>query len=235
MLKSEIQILSHSSSKIFPFIVMLLLTFSLASMVLAYKIVGVWSITITGSALVMPLRYIMGDIITELYGYYVAKRMIIYLIVCWFVFSLLTIAVIHLPSSEDQNVAAAYDLVLGKTINTVLATFIAVAIGSNINIYIVAKLKILACGKKFWLRSISSSAIGELTQYAIALPIMYYNVMSMDKIASLIIFDFLIQLGLLSIISIPANFIVFLLKKIENVDIYDNNIKFNPFKLSESQ
>ena len=64
---------------------------------------------------------------------------------------------------------------------------------------------------------------------------MYYNVMSMDKIASLIIFDFLIQLGLLSIISIPANFIVFLLKKIENVDIYDNNIKFNPFKLSESQ
>ena len=95
MLKSEIQILSHSSSKIFPFIVMLLLTFSVASMVLAYKTVGVWGITITGSALVMPLRYIMGDIITELYGYYVAKRMIIYLIVCWFVFSLLTIAVIH--------------------------------------------------------------------------------------------------------------------------------------------
>lgn len=223
---------SSKQAPIFPLIAMLYSTFSIASMVLAYKVIDFWGLMITGSALVMPFRYIIGDIIAEIYGYYVAKRMILYLIICWYVFSLTTIAIIHLPSPADLNHKEAYDLILGKTINTVTATLIAVIIGSNLNIYVVSKWKILVKGKYFWLRSIGSSAVGELTQYAIALPIVYYNMMSPKKIISLVILDFLVQLGFLIMISIPTNFIVFLIKKIENTDIYDTDIKFNPFVLS---
>lgn len=225
--------LSKNTQKIFPLIAMLYATFSIASMVLAYKVVGLWGLTVTGSALVMPFRYVTGDILAEIYGYYVAKRMILYLIICWFIFSLTTVAIIHLPSPATWNHAEAYNFVLGKTINTVTATLIAVLIGSNLNIYAISKWKILTRGKIFWLRSIGSSAIGELTQYAIGIPLMYFNVMSIEKIISLVVFDFLVQLGLLLIFSIPANFIVLLIKKIENTDVYDNVIKFNPFILSD--
>lgn len=223
---------SKDTYKVFPFLIMLYLTFSISSMVLAYKVIDIFGITITGSALMLPFRYLFGDIIAEVYGYYVAKRIIVYLIVCWFVFSLTTIAVIHLPSPVSWDYTQAFDLVLGKTINTVSATFFAVMIGSNFNIYIITKLKILARGKMFWLRGVASSVVGELIQYSIALPIVYFNIMPIKKIIPLIIFDFTTQIILLLIISLPANFILLIVKRIENIDSYDDHIRFNPFILS---
>lgn len=75
--------------KLFPLVSMAYVTFSIDSMVVAYKIINIFGVIITGSSLVMPFRYLMADIISELYGYYLAKKndmVPYYLLVYFFVY-----------------------------------------------------------------------------------------------------------------------------------------------------
>lgn len=219
------------SFKAFPIVAMIYVTFSIASMVVAFKVISVAGIILTASAFILPLRFLMGDIIAEVYGFYLAKKMLWGLVGCWYLFSLLSIAVTRLPSPDYWNHQAAYDFVLGNTIKTITATLIAIIIGSNLNIYLVTKWKRLVQGRFFWVRSFFASGIGELVQYAIALPIMYYSLLPPHKIFQLIFMDFSIQLVLIMIFSIPANMVMVLVKKIDNMDVYEKSIRFNPFRL----
>lgn len=219
--------------KLLPLLGMLYATLSLASLVLAYQVINLHGWVMTGAALVIPLRYFMGDILAEVYGFYLAKRMMWYLFICSYIFALLVLGVIHLPSPPYWQHQEAFELVLGHLVRVTTFAFIAILIGSNLNIYLVSKWKNLLKGRVFFLRSLAASGIGEVAQYSIGLPFVYFSFLPAMQIFHLVVADVTVQIIFLAVISLPASFVMSWIRYVENMNVYENDLRFNPFVLSE--
>jgi uncharacterized integral membrane protein (TIGR00697 family) len=181
----------------------------------------------------MPFWFFLGTLITETYGYEVSKRLIWMAIICQFVFTVICTILIHQPSYLAVN-QEAYLQVLGRLPRVTLASSIAIICGAFINAYALAKYKILAKGKAFWIRGIKASAIGELIFTIIAYLAEFIFVMPFNKILQLMIISFLVKLALSPILIFPTMIAARLLKKAEDIDIYDYSTNFNPFKFNHS-
>lgn len=221
--------------KLFTFLSVFLITISLTTFVLGYKVIDVHGYVFSAAALIIPFRYLLGDMIAEVYGLYAAKRIIWYMLLCGFIFSLICFSVIKLPSPDYWSQESAYNFVLGNTLYIATFATLGVLVGSMLNIFLLSKWKLLLNGKYFWLRSLGSSITGELTQYIIVLTMMYLTVFDLDRIVELIIFDYAIQIGILFLIIPFTHRFIKWLKQTEGVDVYDSNICFNPFSMSDKK
>ncbi|OGT06649.1 MAG: hypothetical protein A2103_03520 [Gammaproteobacteria bacterium GWF2_41_13] len=211
-------------------VIILYVAFALTSLPLGYKLIQFGPFIFSGAAFLVPLRSLMGDIIAEVYGYHVAKRQIINLIIAALFFAIISFAIIHLPSPSYWKHQAAFDFVLGRTIYTVPMAIAGFLIGAYINVYIVSYFRWLLKGRLFFLRSIGASISGELTQYIIVLSLLYAAVLPFDKLVKLIIFDYSLQLIFIVVVAVPASLVTTLLKRTEKIDLSGEVINFNPFK-----
>ncbi len=227
----KLDTLKNSQYKALTFLSMIYITLILAADVLIYKIVHLGSFTLTVGSLVTPFWFVMTDIIAEVYGYQVARRLIWSGIACGFLFTMICVTLIQLPSPEMWPHQPAYDQVLGKLWRVFIGSVLGVMIGAFINSYLITKWKILVKGKYFWLRSVGSSATGQLVFTAITLLYDLSGLLPFHQITQLILISFAIKLILTTLFAIPSTIIVYYLKKLENIDIYDYKTNFNPFKL----
>ncbi len=223
--------LQKSQYKALTFLSMVYITLVLAADVLIYKIAHVGSLTLTVGSLVTPFWFVMTDIIAEVYGYQIARRLIWSGIACGFLFTIICVTLINFPSPETWPYQAAYDQVLGKLVRVFIGSVAGVIIGAFTNTYLITKWKILIHGKYFWLRCIGSSAIGQLAFTIITLSWDLFNVLPFHQITQLILISFTIKLVLTALFAIPSSIFVYYLKKLEHIDIYDYKTNFNPFKL----
>lgn len=213
-------------------LVMLYLTIMLISIALVYKLVYIGGLTIASSSLILPLWYIISDVIAEVYGYKVIRQIIWFAILCEAIFIFLIFFLIQLPSPEFWGYQNSFNNVFGKLPRVFLGSFLGIMLGNFMNVYILSKWKMLLKGKYFWLRSLGSSAIGEAIFTMVTIMFDYLHVFPLGKIIQMIALSYTIKM-IGSIISIvPASFITPYIKKIENVDVYDHRTNFNPFKLS---
>ncbi|MGQ3892026.1 queuosine precursor transporter [Legionella sp. CNM-4043-24] len=217
--------------KALTFLSMIYITLILAADVLIYKLAHVGSLTLTVGSLVTPFWFVMTDIIAEVYGYQIARRLIWSGIACGFLFTMICVTLIQFPSPETWPYQPAYDQVLGKLVRVFIGSLAGVIIGAFANTYLITKWKILVHGKYFWLRTIGSSAIGQLAFTIITLTYDLFGVLPLHQIAQLIFISFTIKLILTALFAIPSSIFVYYLKKLENIDIYDYKTNFNPFKL----
>jgi len=208
---------------------MIYLTCELASLVLSYKIVSTKLFFGAAASFIFPITYTWNDIITEVYGYNAAKRLIWLVFVCDYLFVFLLYFSIKAPSPTVYQ-QTAYILVLGSLWRSVTGEMIGVLTGAFINSYIISKWKILTKGKHFWLRSIFSSVAGELIMLFISVPIALFGRINTEEIFTLIIYAYSYKVIFAIIISGPANVIASAIKKSEGVDGYDYNVSYNPFK-----
>ena len=109
---------------------------------------------------------------------------------------------------------------------------VAVILGSFINIYIIAKWKILILGRSFWLRSIGSSAIGQFLFTFVAMVFDLFYVIPLHDLIELIIVAYMVKLIFTPLVAIPSNWLAEYLKKLEGIDIYDTETDFTIFKLA---
>jgi uncharacterized integral membrane protein (TIGR00697 family) len=218
--------------KAFSLLAMIYITVILAADVLIYKIATCGSITITVGSLVTPFWFIITDIIAEVYGYQLTRRLIWSGIACSALFTLVCSTLIQFPSPSFWHYQAAYDQVLGKLPRVLLGYIAGVIIGGFANTYLITKWKILTRGKYFWLRSIGSSGAGQLTFTVVTICLDLIGVMPFEKVIQLITISFTIKLIVTTLVALPSTFFVKYLKKLENIDVYDYNTDFNPFKLS---
>ncbi len=193
----------------------LLLTVCLSSVVLAYKITEIHGVIISTVAFIIPFRYMLSDIIAEIYGLSIAKKIIWLMVISGFIFSLICVASIKLPSPAFWAHQSAYEFVLGQTFRVTFSAGFGVIVGSMLNVYLLSKWKVLLKGKYFLFRSFGASVIGELTQYIFTLTILFFTVFSYKKIFDLIVADYGTQFILLLIISPFAQLVIFLVKYIE--------------------
>ena len=201
----------------------------LISNIASTKIVYFWGLSLDGGTLLFPLCYIFDDILTEVYGYKKARRVIWLGFSCALVMALLFMIIGKLPASADWGNQSAYDLILGSTPRIILASLVAYLFGTFSNSFILAKIKIATKGKKLWMRTIGSTVVGELLDSSIFILIAFLGVLPSSLLFALIVSNYLFKTAI-EVLFTPLTYkIVNFLKKKEDEDYFDNNTNFNPF------
>jgi queuosine precursor transporter len=193
---------------------------------------GFWKPIFDGGTFLFPITYIFGDVLTEVYGYKNARRVI------WFglamsVFSSLVFALVGvLPTHESSFTKGAFELVLGFVPQIVLASAVAFFVGEFLNSFVLAKLKVRTKGKFFAARAIGSTLVGQAADTIIFSVLAFgvgANAMPSEVLYSIILSNYLYKVGLEVALTPLTTAVVGFLKRAEGVDSFDTHTNFNPF------
>lgn len=201
----------------------------LLSNIIAGKLILVWKWAMPAGVIIFPITYIFGDILTEVYGF-VKARLVIWTGFVMNVFMVLVFwAVIALPHPVFWEAQEAYKLVLGNTPRLVLASLIAYLFGEFVNSVILSRLKIATKGRWLWIRTISSTIVGEGLDSTIFIVIAFGLTMPWPVIFSMVLAQWIFKAAYETAVTPLTYLIVGWFKKKEGVDVYDNGVKYNPF------
>jgi uncharacterized integral membrane protein (TIGR00697 family) len=198
------------------------------------NIVGVkmfsFSIFILPAAVVLfPLSYIIGDILTEVYGYRWARRVIWLGFACNLLFVLIAWIGQLLPPAPGWAWQEAYESILGYTPRLLAASFGGYLVGEFANSFVLAKMKVLTKGRWLWSRTISSTIVGQGLDTVIFITAAYFGAPFFTPL--IILYHWLAKV-IFEAIATPATYAaVNYLKKKEQIDTYDHKTNFNPFNL----
>jgi uncharacterized integral membrane protein (TIGR00697 family) len=195
-------------------------------------LVGV--ITFGAGVLFFPISYVFGDILTEVYGYARARRVI------WTGFAMLLFAsimasiVVALPPAPGWKNQAAYEIAFGSTWRIALASLVAFACGEFVNSYVLAKMKIATAGRWLWSRTIGSTIFGEAVDSMLFYPLAFYGsgLIPDELLPKVMLSQFLAKVAVEVMLTPVTYKVVGFLKRAERVDHYDRRTDFNPFKLN---
>ena len=191
------------------------------------------AVTFGAGVLFFPISYVFGDILTEVYGYARARRVI------WCGFGALAFAsfmatiVVALPPAPFWNHQGAYEIAFGSTWRIVAASMVAYFCGEFVNSFVLAKMKIAMAGRRLWARTIGSTIFGEAVDSALFYPLAFYGsgIIPDDKLPLVMLAQFVTKVGV-EIAFTPVTYrIVAALKKAEHEDYYDRDTNFTPFTL----
>jgi hypothetical protein len=190
-------------------------------------------VTFGAGVLFFPISYVFGDILTEVYGYARARRVI------WAGFaalgfaSLMTTIVVALPPAPFWLHQSAYEIAFGNTPRIVAASMFAYFCGEFVNSYVLARMKVATQGRWLWTRTIGSTIAGEAVDSALFYPLAFYGagIIPDDKLPLVMAAQFVTKVGV-EIVFTPLTYrIVGFLKRVEQEDHYDRNTDFSPFTL----
>lgn len=150
----------------------------LISNIAATKPILIGPFLFDGGAILFPLTYIIGDVITEVYGFKKARRAILVAFSISILAALTFIAVQHLPGAPEYENQAAFEAVLGFVPQIVIASLVAFFSGQLINSYVLSKMKQKWGEKNLWLRLLSSSVAGELIDTILFCTIAFYGIIT---------------------------------------------------------
>lgn len=204
----------------------------IVSNIASTKIVSINGILFDGGTILFPFAYIFGDILTEVYGYARARRVI------WTGFAALaltiaTLAVVqYLPPAADWPNQASYEAVLGFIPRIVGASMVAYLVGEFLNSFVLAKMKLRSKGKDLWQRLIGSTFVGQAADTVIFTLLAFTGTLPVSALINIMLTVYVIKLALEAIL-LPLTYrIVTVLKRLERTDAFDKKTDFSPFNLS---
>jgi hypothetical protein len=207
----------------------------LISNIASTKIVLLWKFTFDGGTLLFPLSYIFGDILTEVYGYSKARRVIWAGFAAALLMSIVLLAVNSLPAPPDWPFSQDFQNILGLAPRIVLASLIAYLAGEFSNSFVLAKIKIKTKGKFFSLRAIASTLAGQAVDTAIFVVIAFGGVVSSPLLLAMIVSNYVFKC-LIEVAFLPlTSRVVVFLKIKEKIDAFDYHTNFNPFYLKNKE
>jgi uncharacterized integral membrane protein (TIGR00697 family) len=199
----------------------------------AVKLVNVFGLVLPAAIVIFPVSYIFGDILTEVYGYRQARRVI------WLGFLCNLIAVIAiwlgqvLPPASFWSGQAAYERILGYTPRLLLASFLAYLLGEFANAFVMAKMKIATKGRWLWSRTIGSTLIGEGLDSLVFITIAFIGEIPATELASAIFTQWLAKSAYEACVTPLTYAAVNFLKRKERLDVYDYDTRFNPLLVGQ--
>jgi queuosine precursor transporter len=201
--------------------------------IVAVKLVAIGSMILPVGIVIFPISYIVGDILTEVYGYRRARRVI------WlgFVCNLLAVVGIvigqALPAASFWDGQAAYERILGYTPRLLIASFIAFIIGEFANSYVLSRMKVATQGRWLWTRTIASTVVGEGLDSVIFIFIAFWGTSPEAALLSAMATQWLFKVAY-ETVATPLTYVVInFIKRKEGIDVYDRGISFNPLSLAE--
>jgi len=183
--------------------------------------------------LLFPISYVFGDVLTEVYGYARARRVI------WAGFAGLAFAalmaaiVVALPPAPFWKNQEAYEIAFGTAWRIAGASMFAYFCGEFVNSFVLAKMKIMTSGRHLWMRTIGSTIFGEAVDSALFYPLAFYGtgIIPDDKLPVVMLAQFIGKVGV-EVIFTPVTYkVVNALKRAEGEDYYDRDTNFTPFTL----
>lgn len=213
--------------------VTIFITCLITANITAVKLVNVFGLVLPAAIIIFPVSYIFGDILTEVYGYRQARRVI------WLGFLCNLIAVIAiwlgqvLPPVSFWNGQAAYERILGYTPRLLLASFVAYLLGEFANAFVMAKMKIATKGRWLWSRTIGSTLIGEGLDSLVFMTIAFVGEIPVTGLASAIVTQWLAKSAYEACVTPLTYAAVNFLKRKEGLDVYDYDTRFNPLLLGQ--
>jgi queuosine precursor transporter len=197
----------------------------------AAKVATVGGFAFGAGVLFFPISYIFNDVLTEVYGYARARKVV------WAGFgallfaSLMSFVVVALPPAADWGDQAAYRTVFGQTPRIVLASILAFFVGELSNSYVLAKMKIRTEGRYLWARTIGSTIVGEGIDSLVFYPVAFYATWSNDLLLEVMVSNYFIKVGWEAVITPLTYKAVGFLKRAEHEDYYDRDTDFTPFSI----
>jgi uncharacterized integral membrane protein (TIGR00697 family) len=203
-----------------------------------------FALPLIGAALVFgvgniffPISYIFGDVLTEVYGYSRARRVIWAGFIAMLFAAFMSWVVIGLPASPSEPFNAqlqpAIVIVFGNTWRIVAASIVAFWAGDFVNAYVMARMKVVTKGRWLWMRTIGSTIVGQGVDSVIFYPIAFAGIWAGETLFSVIAFNWAFKV-MVEVIMTPVTYaIVGWLKRHEHEDFYDVRTNFTPFSLQD--
>src|SRR5262247_1340593 len=189
--------MSHVRRRLFKYydlVMALLVTILLCSNIIgAAKVATVWGFTFGAGVLFFPISYIFNDVLTEVYGYARARKVV------WAGFTAITFAsfmsfvIVTLPPAVGWNDQSAYETVFGQTPRIVFASLTAFFVGEFANSYVLAKMKVKMAGRHLWARTIGSTIVGEGVDSLVFYPAAFYGVWANQLVLQVMLSNYMIK------------------------------------------
>ena len=225
------------SQRWLPAITAVFVTSLIVSNIIAVKLIAVGPFFLPAGILIFPISYIFGDILTEVYGYARARRVIWIGFVCNLIAVVIIWLSIQIPPApfwsagslgSPQASQEAYWAILGFTPRLLAASFVAYLFGEFLNSFVLAKMKIATHGRHLWLRTISSTVVGQLGDSGIFILLAFYGTIPSTVLVPMIVTQWVVKSAYEALVT-PFTYIgVNYLKRVEREDYYDRETNFNP-------
>lgn len=219
----------HSTA--FVVVVAAFITALLIANIIAVKLIDIGGWILPAGTIIFPISYIIGDVLTEVYGYQRARQVI------WlgFACNLLAVATIWLaqiaPPAGFWDGQAAYERILGYAPRLLAASFMAYLVGEFANAFVLAKLKIMTQGRWLWTRTIGSTLVGQGLDSLVFVTVAFVGILPAEALISAILLQWLVKSAYEAAATPLTYGVVNTLKRRESVDVYDRDIDFNPLKV----
>ena len=190
--------------------------------------IGLWPFG--AGILFFPLSYVIGDVLTEVYGYARARRCI------WAGFSAMLFMafmawiVVALPPAESWTGQGAYEQVFGQVPRIVFASILAFWAGEFVNAYVLARMKIWTRGRHLWSRTIGSTVVGQGVDSLIFYPLAFYGLWDNRTLLIVLATQWALKVGWEALLTPVTYAVVGWLKAKEGIDVYDEGTAFTPFR-----
>ena len=218
-------------SRWFLIITAVFITCLITANIIAVKLMTVAGLVLPAAVIIFPISYIVGDILTEVYGFAAARRVI------WLGFfcNLLAVAAIWgaqmLPAAGFWDAQPAYERILGYTPRLLLASFLAYLVGEFSNSFVLAKMKIATKGRWLWTRTIASTLIGQGLDSCIFIAVAFAGIMPTAGLINAIITQWLVKSAYEALATPVTYWVVNRVKTLEGVDVYDYDTTFSPLHI----
>jgi uncharacterized integral membrane protein (TIGR00697 family) len=204
----------------------------LISNVIAQKLINVGPFTLTAAILIFPISYIFGDALTEVYGYARTRHIIWMGLLVNLFMAVMTWVVIHMPPAPGWPFQHEFETALGLVPRIVGASILGYWAGEFSNSYVLARLKLLMNGRMLWVRTISSTIVGEGVDTLIFVTVGFGGILSPSILVDTAIAAWIVKVSY-EVAATPLTYLLIgFLKRQEGLDQFDSRTNFNPFKFS---
>ncbi|HSR13138.1 MAG TPA: queuosine precursor transporter [Thermodesulfobacteriota bacterium] len=224
-----------------PAITAVFVTSLVISNIIAVKVIAIGPFYLPAGVLIFPVSYIFGDILTEVYGYARARRVIWIGFACNLLAVLVIWASMELPAApfwklggfDGDTSQQAYKALFAYTPRILAASFLAYLAGEFLNSFVLAKMKIATEGRHLWLRTIGSTAVGQLADSGVFIFLAFSGMIPFQALAGMWINQWWIKSAYEAVATPFTYLAVNRLKGAEKEDHYDRETDFNPLRWKE--
>jgi hypothetical protein len=209
----------------------LFVTCLLTANTIAAKLIAVGGLVLTAGIVIFPVSYVIGDVLTEVWGYAATRRVI------WlgFACNALMVSAVwlggELPAAPFWSGQAAYQEILGQAPRILAASFAAYLVGEFANAFVLAKLKIATAGRWLWLRTIGSTVVGQGLDSVVFVTLAFAGAVPAGALAGIVAAQWVVKVGYEAAATPLTYTAVAWLKSREQIDTFDHQTDFNPLQL----
>lgn len=197
----------------------------------AAKVCSVWGYTFGAGILFFPISYVFGDVMTEVYGYARARRVVWAGFAALIFASLMSTIILRMPAAPSWPHQGAFEIAFGNTPRIAMASLVAFFVGEFSNSYVLAKMKLRSQGRHLWMRTIGSTIVGEAIDSMVFYPLAFWGLWDFSVVVQVMIGNYVLKV-LWEIVMTPFTYkLVGFLKRVEKEDFYDRNTNFTPFSV----